>query len=575
MCALATTLILQGCSSDDDEAIQNETAQNKETTSTINSHEYVDLGLSVMWATCNVGASSPSDYGNYYAWGETETKSEYTSSNSITYDKDMENIAGNVDYDVACADWGNPWRMPTEDEMEELISKCQWTWTKMGGHEGYKVIGPNGNSIFLPAAGWCAGDLLYEEGEDGRYWSSTPDESDSSGAYGISFDSRDSNGRDYGRNWGYSIRPVSSETPTGTLNGHDYIDLGLTSGLKWATCNVGASSPSDYGDYFAWGNTKDYTISTEPYTGTDNISGNSDYDAATANWGNVWRIPTKEEIDELIEECSWVWTKTDDINGYKVTSSNGNSIFLPAAGYYGTSLISAGRAGMYWSSSPYESYSSFAYYLEFQNGYFGWNWSGGNYGQSIRPVSGERNSVTQSEEEETLQNEVPTGTLNGHDYIDLGLSVMWATCNVGASSPSNYGDYFIWGNTKDYTISTEPYTGTDNISGNPDYDAATANWGSAWRLPTEDEIDELIDKCQWKWTTIDSLNGIKVTGPSGKSIFLPAAGHYYETSLMSVGGAGMYWSSSNDNTFFGFESGFFSKGWCIRSLGLSIRPVSE
>ena len=116
-------------------------------------HEYVDLGLSVKWATCNVGASKPEEYGDYFAWGETSTKEEYTEENSLTYGKKMSDIAGNAQYDAARANWGGSWRMPTEYEWQELIDKCKWEWGKVTGVKVNKVTGPNGNSIFLPAAG--------------------------------------------------------------------------------------------------------------------------------------------------------------------------------------------------------------------------------------------------------------------------------------------------------------------------------------------------------------------------------------------------------------------------------------
>ncbi len=176
---------------------------------TINGHEYVDLGLSVKWATCNVGASSPSDYGNYYAWGETSTKSSYTEENSKTYGKSMGSIAGNSQYDAARANWGSTWRLPTANEIDELINKCTWTWTSQGGHNGYKVKGPNGNSIFLPATGLRKGTSLDDAGEGGDYWSATPSEDHANGAYDLYFYSGNHR-RDWSRrDRGLSVRPVS------------------------------------------------------------------------------------------------------------------------------------------------------------------------------------------------------------------------------------------------------------------------------------------------------------------------------------------------------------------------------
>ena len=173
-----------------------------------NNHEYVDLGLSVKWATCNVGASSPSDYGDYYAWGETSTKSSYTEENSNTYGKSMGNIGGNSSYDVACAKWGGSWRLPTKAEFQELIDMCTWTWTTQGGHNGYKVTGKNGKSIFLPAARFRGGSSDHFAGEWGGYWSSTPDEGSTYNAYNLLFNSSGP-GTDWDyRNAGCSVRPV-------------------------------------------------------------------------------------------------------------------------------------------------------------------------------------------------------------------------------------------------------------------------------------------------------------------------------------------------------------------------------
>ena len=159
---------------------------------------------------------------------------------------------------------------------------------------------------------------------------------------------------------------------TGTENGHDYVDLGLPSGTKWANLNIGATTPEDYGDYFAWGetNTKS-TYSLDTYTYTDNkpVLELAD-DAAYINWGGAWRMPTDAEWQELRDNCTWTWTTLNGINGVEVKGSNGNAIFLPAAGsrengdFYG-----ANDYGCYWSSSlstsNYYSESTSAYCMEF------------------------------------------------------------------------------------------------------------------------------------------------------------------------------------------------------------------
>ena len=153
---------------------------------TYNGYDYVDLGLSVKWGTINIGADSPEDYGNYYAWGETETKNEYSDDNYSSASVDWANISSNATYDAATANWGGSWRMPTYDEIQELIHECTWTWTTQNSIAGFLVTGVNGTSIFLPAAGYITTEEIYDEttqdyiwvtesygvGSYGDYWSS-------------------------------------------------------------------------------------------------------------------------------------------------------------------------------------------------------------------------------------------------------------------------------------------------------------------------------------------------------------------------------------------------------------------
>ena len=198
--------------------------------------------------------------------------------------------------------------------------------------------------------------------------------------------------------------------PNPNTGNHEYVDLGLS--VKWATCNVGANKPEEYGDYFAWGETepKDYydwstykwcngSDNTQTKYCTDSYYGTVDNktqlelsdDAARANWGGSWRMPTTEEQQELINNCTWTWTTQNGVNGYKVTSKkNGNSIFLPAAGCRnGSSLDNAGSYGLYglyWSSSLDTGDPVDAYELYFDSVYMRWNYNNRHCGQSVRPV---------------------------------------------------------------------------------------------------------------------------------------------------------------------------------------------
>ncbi len=184
---------------------------------TINGHEWVDLGLpsGLKWATCNVGANKPEDYGNYYAWGETKTKSSYTRDNYVTYIKKSSDIGGDVRYDAARANWGSTWRLPTQAEYEELHNKSTWKLTTMNGVKGYMVTGPNGNSIFLPSAGhydvtssYYGGDSLIYAGKVGAYWTSTLDDLDEDCSGFYLFNSRPQGVMPRLRGAGHSVRPV-------------------------------------------------------------------------------------------------------------------------------------------------------------------------------------------------------------------------------------------------------------------------------------------------------------------------------------------------------------------------------
>ena len=192
-------------------------------TGTIEGHGYVDLGLSVKWATQNVGASSPSDYGGYFAWGETRPKSSYTWNNCFDCLDDegdsrwgiykiggKTSISPTSGHDAARENWGGSWRMPTNAEFEELLKKCTWTWTSQGGHYGYLVTSKtNGKSIFLPAASWRDGTDRSGEGRLGSYWSSTLSSSLSYNARHLFFDSGYHVTRDSYRRHGLSVRPVT------------------------------------------------------------------------------------------------------------------------------------------------------------------------------------------------------------------------------------------------------------------------------------------------------------------------------------------------------------------------------
>ena len=212
--------------------------------------------------------------------------------------------------------------------------------------------------------------------------------------------------------------------PTDT---HEYVDLGLPSGTLWAKCNIGAENIYDYGDYFAWGETEGYnsgktdfswdtykyyksgtkkdtegfdvttsgvtkyaTSSSTGYDGfyDDKTTLDAEDDAATANWGSNWKMPSQTQFNELQDNCTWTWCALNSVYGYKVVSTNGNYIFLPAAGYRRDScLVDAGSRGYYWSSELYSDGSYGAWILYFSSSDVGTNgFIYRYYGHSVRPV---------------------------------------------------------------------------------------------------------------------------------------------------------------------------------------------
>ena len=452
--------------------------------------------------------------------------------------------------------------------------------------------------------------------------------------------------------------PVASEQLpiTGEINGYGYVDLGLPSGIKWAAYNVGATKPEEYGGYYAWGETEekeDYSWETYKWcngseTTITKYCTDSDYgivdnktvlepedDVATVKWGGDWRMPMKSEQDELRNNCIWVWITLNGVNGYKVTGPNGNSIFLPAAGYRsGTAVSYRGYYGDYWSSLlvSYDSNHAYALYAE-ESTYNKYNNGFRRYGRSVRPVCGEpaapvekctvtvnsagNGSVSIKDKDDTAAeietgatvtvvatpdegyafdgwyidgNEEPVSTdaeytftvregvslvamfkektyIGGYEYVDLGLpsGLKWATFNVGASKPEEYGGYYAWGETEEkssyewstykwcngsYTTLTKycmdkRYGTVDGrMMLDPADDVAHVKWGGGWRMPTFEEQHELMVNCSSQWGYHNNVPGCILTGPNGNTIFFPAAGCKFNSTLSQSTEVCYYWSSS-------------------------------
>ena len=200
-------------------------------------------------------------------------------------------------------------------------------------------------------------DMFTSDGEGVGTFASTLDNLTANTTYYVRAYATNSEGTNYGEEKSFMTMDP--------YNGHEYVDMGFQSGVKWATCNVGATTPEGYGEHYAWGEiaTKEtYEIGSCTTYGQklDSISGNPEYDAASAQWGGNWRTPRLEDMYELVTQCEWIWAG----NGFNVVSKiNGNYIFLPAAGFMNTpaaiaggteGVLDQGRWGYYWTSTPYD-----------------------------------------------------------------------------------------------------------------------------------------------------------------------------------------------------------------------------
>lgn len=488
--------------------------------------EAVDLGLSVLWATCNVGTSTPEGYGDYFAWGETEPY--YSNLNPIIW-KDGKtagydwasykwclgsddlltrytyNLYGAFDHrtilekedDAANAKNGGYWRMPTDKEWTELLTECSWTWATQNGIKGRRVTGPNGNSIFLPAAGVMSGTKLKWVGEDGFYWSSSLSYQDNiATAWIVDFNSRMFERGRGSRCTGFAIRPVYHTELVVTSVELDKTTLSLLLGTSKTLSAIVQPENATYNNPITW----------------------SSSDSAIATVDDSGKVTAVKE---------------------------------------GTATITAQTGGKNVSCTV-----------------------------TVVPAA-----------------------------VDLGLSVLWATCNLGANAADDYGDYYAWGETEPYydcqypliwkkgvtagydwksykwcngtyySLTKYNYSDSEGIVDNKTVlekvdDAASVKLGGNWRMPTIQEWAELKTECTWTWTSQNGVNGSLVTGPNGNSIFLPAAGERNYTAL-ERGSFGSYWSSSL-STSYSFcaryvtfaPTGVYEK-YNYRYLGFTIRPVSK
>ena len=630
-----------------------------------NGYEYVDLGLpsGIKWATCNVGATTPEEYGGYYAWGETEEKNNYnwstckwcngsettitkycTDSNYGTVDN---KTVLDLEDDVAHVKWGGSWRMPTRAEQDELRNSCTWTWTTQNGVDGHKVTSKsNGNSIFLPAAGYRDGTGLDYSGSGGYCWSSSLDGSLSLSAYHLYFGSGDYDWYISSRCFGFSVRAVCGEWRKYTVSvgtaGSGAVAIKDVDGTS-ATVEVGSTltvvaTPDDgymFSGWFIDGNEAPVSTDAEyTFTVSEDVTltakftkcpvvtissgGNGSVSFADSSNGSKVVLPGTEVtvvatpadgymfsgwfIDgnetPVSTAAEYTFTVSEDVAlTAKFTkcpvvtiNSGGNGSVSFADSSNGSKVVQPG-AEVTVVATPDEGYA----------------FSGWYDGDALVSTDAEytftvNGNISLSARFVQVQQEI-----NGHEYVDLGLpsGLKWATCNVGASAPEEYGGYYAWGEIEEkelYDVSNYKWCNnsrwkitkycTDKEYGTVDKkkvldledDVAHVEWGGSWRMPTKTEMEELIKECAWTWTTINGVIGYRVTSnTNGNSIFLPAAYKYYgaENEHKEYG---FYWTSSLYDACnwachlqFGVGvNGLYNiRSYDQRQDGLTVRPVSE
>ena len=490
--------------------------------------EAVDMGVSVKWASFNLGATKPEETGHRFAWAETEPKTVFAWENYLWYNVADDSVTKYNSYiydnrynlepedDAAAVKLGGNWRMPTEAELVELYSSCTFTPETLNGVSVYKLTSKvNGNVIYLPRSGYLVESSIWDP-TAATFWTSSFYSYFTYANSGLLL--LDWEGKPiyqaHQRFYGVPVRPVSggfgvpvervtldksqltlyvSETATlkatvfpenatikdyswfvtnnqvisvsdegvvtgvnpgqasvsvFTLDGRlsaqcevtvrkyeysaavpEMVDLGLS--VKWASFNLGATKPEEYGDYFAWGETQPYYTSLDPLAwkvnmeagydwasykwcmGTENsmtkYCTNAEYgyngftdnkvvldardDAAHINLGGNWRMPTEEELEELRTNCTFTWTERNGVGGLLVTSNKPGytdaSIFLPANGIHAmTGFYYGGEEGAYWTAGNNVAVKCNAGYYGFESGRdnLHWGWIDRCYGLSIRPV---------------------------------------------------------------------------------------------------------------------------------------------------------------------------------------------
>ena len=515
--------------------------------------EMVDLGLpsGTKWASFNLGASKPEEYGDYYAWGETKTKSVFSWSTYKWY-KSEGGSEGLTKYcpdsdlgfkgfqdgkwllepedDAAHVKLGEGWRMPTAGEWDELARLCTLEWVSLGGVDCAKLTGPNGNSIILPPGGAAGEDADESVGEIGVFWSSSGVNADEVGAWIFGFQ-KDLEEEDYAfpypgrclltepgveRCMGMPIRPVSGPAPVfaGSVS-LDQTEISLKPGES-VTLQASILPANTTHQAVLW-------ISQDDRVATVSAAG----EVKAVGIGETAILAII--MDGLkMAECT-----------VKVGIPEAVDLGLPS--------------GIKWAS----------YNLGGPLGdYYAWGETTPYY--EAGDAQAESPRWRRSWDEYGIREEIDY-SVAGYSWDSYRFSEYWRD-EEGALHQGS-----LW-----------RYNDNDGLTALEEEDDVAAHrlLGGEWRMPSWAEMYELRTRCTWEWTTQDGVKGQKVTGPNGNSIFLPAAGLRNGKNLEAMGEEGLYWTSTRHSSFnyaigMNFDAdGVYGIGGYARYYGFSVRPVS-
>ena len=549
----------------------------------------VDLGLSVKWADRNVDAEMPEDDGNYYAWGETDTRLSYSTTTYTHYDKNSsqyKNIGPNIgatEWDVATMTFGSCWRMPTQAEIKELIDRCTWTWATKEGVPGYWVENTGTHkTIFLPAAGYR--DLTYNHANDtwGHYWSSSVNgQGTSSTAYALNFDATsklssasgiNGSGNDL-RYYGFTIRPVYDSN--GAVDGQDiFIRTDSISYAADRTSNTLYGSmlglelgQNDLSQGFVIGTTQNVDINSTVIAGVSQT--------ATAN-GSYHIALTDEQLQTLtVGDVYYVRAYVSKNGQY----AYGGAVEMTDYTFFTDSvkwgLGNEGKLYGHIKAQKPESGLQVGFFYSTKSDMSDKKTVIAQFGDGDRAniFEGKIDTIKVAtyyyQAFTTYKSVTHTGAIKqfGAKVVDLGLSsgVKWVDMNLGADNMEAKGDNYRWGDIAplsesepgDYTVPADR-----EFIGGTTFDAAHTRLGGQYRLPSITNIQELIDECNWQW----EVNGFRVTSKkNGKSIFLPV-GDYW-SSLQGEAAAGNATKLEMDTTNRRLSVD------ALRSTGLLLRPI--